>query len=226
MTRHPAALAPNHSLRLILAFSILIIAAGLLGWRSISIFAAPANINNSSSDIATLLETVTGPDTVRIGKTDTNGFLILINRTPGQLAPEDEAQITRLMTTLYPEAPLPVIEHYVFAAGAADIPATSELAELAALGLVSLFALMVVLFDIRMPALRPADLNEPSVPEQSAPSVTIQNKAAYTTPGIRSGEQNRSASPELEKVTGIIEQDPQAAASILKSWLHPTEARS
>lgn len=190
------------------ALGLFVLALGLLGWRSVAVFTAPA-APVTASPFATLIETVTGPGTVRIAAGETGQMLVLIDGPEGALSNANLSQIRQMASALYPDAPTPSIRQYPFADGLAARPSTAELGELGALALLTVIAGW---FALTAASLRvtPSQMDRtlPSSPRERRDALLAQPSALST-----------ADAGEVDAAMALAAKDPRAAAAIIKTWL-------
>ena len=68
-----------------LAFALLVLTIGLLGWRALTVFTAPDSMTAPSA-FERMAETVTGPHEVRVEQGENGALVILIDGPAGALA--------------------------------------------------------------------------------------------------------------------------------------------
>lgn len=193
------------------ALGLFVLALGLLGWRGVAVFTAPA-APETASPFASLVETVTGPGTVRIGTGETGQMLVLIDGPPGALSNAQLSQIRQMAGALYPDAPPPSIRQYPFAEGLAPRPSTAALGELGALALLTViagwFALTVAPLRATSSQMTPASPSNASE-RRATPSAVTGRRTAHSP----------AETGEVDAAMALAAKDPRAAAAMIKTWL-------
>ena len=196
-----------------LAFALFALAIGLLGWRALAIFTAPAAPGPSSA-FERIAETVTGAHQVRVEQGENGTLVILIDGPVGALASTDIEQLRSLAGALYPSAPPAIVRQYPFASGPLTRPGNDDLGELTALGLLVLLSgwlVLTCLIQDRTPEQIPTQAPS-AAPETTLPTKTLKPLHEPVSP--------------VEKATQLAQKDPQTTAAIIGKWLRQEEGHA
>jgi len=196
-----------------LAFAVFALAIGLLGWRGIAIFTAPAAPAPSSA-FERIAETVTGPHQVRVEQGETGTLIILIDGPVGALSKADAEKLRSLAGALYPSAPPAIINQYPFASGTLTRPSNGALGELAALGVLVLLSGWLVLTRITQ------DRASVQIPEKT-PSIAPET----TLPAKTLKPLHEPVSP-VDKAAQLAQKEPEVTAAIIRKWLRQEEGHA
>jgi len=200
-----------------LAFALCLLASGLLGWRAIAIFTAPAS-SAAPSSFERIAETVTGTHQVRVEQGENGALLILINGEIGALANADVTKLRSLAAALYPSAPPAIVRQYPFATGALARPSNSALGELGVLGLlVMLSGWLVLSLTGQKTESTQAHRKTHSAPLAEQPVSHKQLKAETPAPELIS---------PVDKALQMAQKDPEATAEIIRIWLRQEEGHA
>lgn len=202
------------------AFVLLALTLGLLGWRALAVFTIPA-LTPPASGLTAMVETITGPNRVRIAEGTDGARIILIDGLDGSLSKADITKLRELTSALYPDAPPAIIRQFPFAGGHLLRPDKILLAELAILGLLAGFTLWFVMYLAPGTPRATGPLREPETHRLPA----LRASPAKAQPAIRPLTPRHELSP-VEKATQLAQTDPETTAAIIRKWLQQEGSRA
>jgi len=202
---------PSRRLRA-LAIAGAALAFGLMAWRGASVLTANVPAEPASQQdrhILNLIEPVTGPGNARVsvrysGENGGRSFLVLINGAETNASPY-APRIESLLTAgagYEPASDKLTLQQFPFAQGASAAPQPAEIAEIAALGLLTLLLCFLGLSP-RREAPRQAEALPQSEGAQSPTEIMTRKPAPLKT--------SRAAQAAAE--------DPAKAAEVIRKWM-------
>ncbi|MEQ3745189.1 MAG: hypothetical protein ABNH53_03015 [Henriciella sp.] len=201
----------------ILTLAAIIIAAGVLSFRALDLFASPAApINGSALEqrAINLLEPLIGNNAVRVSIAGTEGrtILILLDGPAENLDPSLKANIEVILTASVgygaPRDTL-TIKQFPFAAGTGTRLSPLQMAEFTGLGLLCMTLLASLMLQNR--SATPAEMQPSQLPAKRA-SRPQQPEQASTL-----------ASPDIAKAADMAERNPSDTVHILRNWMTGSE---
>lgn len=233
MSRISSQSADRQSRQQLLAWSLCILALGLLAWRSTAIFTHPPQ-TSSTHPLSTLVETIVGPGNAQISETGNGELLILLNGPVGVIDPATAARLNDIVQTISKNGVAPVLKQFPFAQSTSLIPTRAELTELSVLGLLAGLGLCFA-FMAKPASEREAVADQ--MPPQRAPQSTMlpPDLSAFSEflddapapPPFDTGPQGvpakllpAQAGPRsLVDAQRFAQANPDVTANVIKNWI-------
>ena len=198
----------------ILTLAAIILAAGVLSFRALDLFASPAPAPTGSAieqKVTSFLEPMVGKDAVRVSITgkDKRRTLLLIdgpeNGSTEQLQTDIEA-LLKASIGFNAERDQLTIKQIPFAAGTGTSLTPLQMAEFSGLGILCITLLALLMMQSRQVITTPEPARQRLEPEAKL----------QTAPRLQTA-------PEISNAARLAEQNPEQTVHILRKWMSETE---
>lgn len=198
----------------ILTLAAIILAAGVLSFRALDLFASPASAPVGSAieqKVTSFLEPIVGKDAVRVSITgkDSRRTLLLVDgpaTAPTEQLRTDVEALLIASIGFNAERDQLTIKQIPFAAGTGATLTPLQIAEFSGLGLLCMTLLALLMMQSRQPHAAPQPARQRSTPEP----------IAETVPRLQTA-------PEISAAARMAEQNPEKTVHILRTWMSETE---
>lgn len=201
----------------ILTLAAIIIAAGVLSFRALDLFASPAapvTGNALEQRAANLLEPLVGSNAIRVSITGKEGrnILILLDGPAASVNAELQSNIDAILTASVgyrAERDTLTINQFPFAAGTGTSLSPLQMAEFTGLGLLCMTLLASLMLQSK----------------QATPSEMLPNQASLKRPSRDTRHEATAvlASPEVLSAADMAQQNPDDTVHILRNWMTESE---